>query len=61
MNKVVRLYTPNEVERLWEEYASLARQLVPGSPRLTDRGHIEATARAMNRFQRAFLALENGR
>ena len=61
MSKVVRLYSPTEVERLWNEYASLARELVPGSPRLTDRNHIEATARAMSRFQRAFLAAENGR
>jgi len=61
MSNIVRLHSPTEVERLWDEYAALARQLTPGSPRLTDRGHIEATARAMTRFQRAFLALENGR
>lgn len=61
MSNVVRLYTPNEVERLWEEYASLARHLTPGSPKLTDRAHVQATARAMSRFQRAFLAMENGR
>lgn len=59
MSNVVRLYTPNEVEILWEDYASLARQLTAGSPALTDRNHIEATARAMSRFQKAFLALEN--
>lgn len=61
MSNVVRHHSPTEVERLWDEYAALARELVPGSPRLTDRQHIQATARAMSRFQRAFLAMENGR
>lgn len=61
MSNVVRLHSPGEVDRLWNEYAALARDLVPGSPKLIDRQHVEATARAQARFQRAFLAMENER
>lgn len=61
MSNVVRLHSQTEVDRLWNEYAALARELVPGSPKLADRRHVEATARAQVRFQRAFLAMENGR
>lgn len=59
MSNVVRLYTPNELDRLWEEYAALARATAADIRLLSDRRHIEAMARAERRFRTAYLASEN--
>ena len=58
MSNVVRIYSPNEVDRLWEEYAAIARNLLARPELADDRAHHEAMIRAHNRFSKAFLAVE---
>lgn len=58
MTNVVRLYTPNEVERLWEEYASLIRAANRDRRLFESLDHMQAAARAHARWTKAFLALE---
>ncbi|WP_375194666.1 hypothetical protein [Sphingobium sp.] len=60
MTNVVRLYTPTEVDRLWDEYAELARALRVRPDLADDRQHNEAMIRAHSRFAKAFSALEGG-
>ena len=59
MSNVVRLYTPDEVDRLWDEYATLARALRLRPELADDRQHNEAMIRAHARFSKAFIAAEN--
>lgn len=59
MSNVVRLYTPNQIDRLWEDYASLARAMADNPRLAADRAHVEQTLRAHTRFAKAFLASEN--
>lgn len=61
MTNVVRLHSPSDVDRLWEEYAVLARALVKDAKLCTDIDHMQQMARAHARWSRAFLALENAR
>lgn len=58
MTNVVRLYTPTEVDRLWDEYAALARAVRANPALAEDRSHNEAMIRAHSRFAKAFAALE---
>lgn len=59
MSNIVRLHTPNDVNRLWEEYAALAREVRHAPALLDDREHNEAMIRAHRRFASAFTASEN--
>ena len=59
MTNVVRLYTPNEVDRLWDEYVALARAARVKPELAEDRQHNEAMIRAHARFSKAFIASEN--
>ena len=59
MSNIVRLHTPNQLDRLWEEYAALARAMADNPKLAADRGHVEQSLRAHARFAKAFLAAEN--
>jgi hypothetical protein len=59
MNNVVRLHTPNDVDRLWNEYAALVRQARTNPALAEDRRHNEAMVRAHRRFAAAYAASEN--
>jgi hypothetical protein len=59
VTNVVRLHTPSEVDRLWEEYAAMARAARANPALLDDRLHNEAMIRAHRRFAAAFAASEN--
>ena len=58
MTNVVRLYTPTEVDRLWDEYAALARAVRVNPALVEDRPHNEAMIKAHARFAKALTALE---
>jgi hypothetical protein len=58
MSNVVRLHTPNDVGRLWEEYAALIRAANADRRLFEDRAHMEAAARAHSRWSKAFTAVE---
>lgn len=59
MSNVVRLHTPCDADRLWSEYAALARATRANPRLLEDRQHNEAMIRAHRRFAAALLASEN--
>jgi hypothetical protein len=59
VSNIVRLYTPTEVDRLWDEYAAMARAARDNPALLDDRPHNEAMIRAHRRFATAFAASEN--
>jgi len=58
MTNVVRLYTPNDVDRLWEEYVALARAMRLNPALAEDRPHNESMIKAHARFAKAYTALE---
>lgn len=60
MNNVVRLYSPSEIDRLWNEYAAIAREVRARPELADDRAHNEAMIRAHARFTKAFIASEGG-
>lgn len=61
MSNIVRLYTPREVDRLWNEYIALVHQHQRDARLLTNLAHMQACARAHARWSKAFLALDGGR
>lgn len=58
MTNVVRLYTPTDVDRLWDEYVALARAVRVNPALAENRAHNEAMIKAHARFAKAFAALE---
>ncbi|KMS58772.1 hypothetical protein [Sphingobium cupriresistens] len=59
MSNVVRLHTPGDVHRLWDEYAALVRAVREDPALMDNRPHNEAMIRAHRRFASAFAASEN--
>ena len=58
---IIELASPEAVDRAWEAFAELARDIVDDPRLLTDRAFYQEYLRRQERFRKLFLVQEAGR